>query len=127
IRRAVSDADATPRAQISPGDSATIAAPAPRDSGDSAPPQLRRPASSADSGIVVAESRRSLHAEADNGATRMPSPPQVGRPAGATASGNLQTSQRMSASGDPFIEQAREAALSFTETLPNYVVKQFTT
>ena len=34
---------------------------------------------------------------------------------------------RTPASGDPFIDQAREAAFSFTETLPNYVVKQFTT
>lgn len=33
----------------------------------------------------------------------------------------------MSASGDPFIDQAREEAFSFTETLPNYVVKQYTT
>jgi hypothetical protein len=33
----------------------------------------------------------------------------------------------MSASGDPVIDQAREEAFSFTETLPNYVVKQYTT
>ena len=33
----------------------------------------------------------------------------------------------MPASGDEFIDEAREAAFSFTETLPNYVVKQFTT
>ena len=33
----------------------------------------------------------------------------------------------MPASGDPFIDQAREAAFSFSETLPNYVVKQYTT
>ena len=33
----------------------------------------------------------------------------------------------MPASGDPVIDQAREAAFSFTETLPNYVVKQYTT
>lgn len=30
-------------------------------------------------------------------------------------------------SGDPIIESAREAAFNFTETLPNYTVKQFTT
>lgn len=35
--------------------------------------------------------------------------------------------QRAPASGDSFIDQAREAAFSFTETLPNYVVKQYTT
>jgi hypothetical protein len=33
----------------------------------------------------------------------------------------------MPASGDPVIDQAREEAFSFTETLPNYVVKQYTT
>jgi hypothetical protein len=33
----------------------------------------------------------------------------------------------MPRSGDPIVEQAREAAFSFSETLPNYVVKQFTT
>jgi len=35
--------------------------------------------------------------------------------------------QRMPASGDPVIDQVREEAFSFTETLPNYVVKQYTT
>ena len=35
--------------------------------------------------------------------------------------------RRMAATGDPFIDQARDAAFSFSETLPNYVVKQFTT
>jgi hypothetical protein len=34
---------------------------------------------------------------------------------------------RMPSSGDPIIDKARDAAFSFTETLPNYVVKQFTT
>jgi hypothetical protein len=33
----------------------------------------------------------------------------------------------MPPTGDPLIYKAREAAFSFTETLPNYVVKQFTT
>jgi hypothetical protein len=33
----------------------------------------------------------------------------------------------MPASGDPVIDQVREEAFSFTETLPNYVVKQYTT
>jgi len=33
----------------------------------------------------------------------------------------------MPSSDDEFIDQAREAAFSFTETLPNYVVKQYTT
>ncbi|MGD1072478.1 MAG: hypothetical protein ABSB15_20325 [Bryobacteraceae bacterium] len=33
----------------------------------------------------------------------------------------------MPASGDPVIDQARQAAFEFIETLPNYVVKQYTT
>jgi hypothetical protein len=33
----------------------------------------------------------------------------------------------MPAAEDPFVEQAREAAFAFSETLPNYVVKQYTT
>jgi len=33
----------------------------------------------------------------------------------------------MPAAGDPVIDQAREAAFAFSETLPNYVVKQYTT
>lgn len=35
--------------------------------------------------------------------------------------------ERIKASGDEIIDRAREAAFSFSETLPNYVVKQFTT
>jgi hypothetical protein len=37
--------------------------------------------------------------------------------------------QRMSmpVTSDPFIDQARDAAFTFSETLPNYVVKQYTT
>ena len=34
---------------------------------------------------------------------------------------------RMPQSGDPVIDKTREAAFAFTDTLPNYVVKQFTT
>jgi len=34
---------------------------------------------------------------------------------------------RMATSGDPFIDDTRQAAFSFNETLPNYIVKQYTT
>jgi hypothetical protein len=34
---------------------------------------------------------------------------------------------RLAPTGDPIIDMAREEAFSFSETLPNYVVKQFTT
>ena len=128
MRRAVSGSDdSTPRAEITTGDSATTAARAPRnssrdaDNSDSGPPRLRRgtrPA--ADSDTVVADGRPSLHADDINGVTRMPSAPRPGDPSGAD-------SRRMPSTGDPFIDQTREAAFSFSETLPNYVVKQYTT
>jgi hypothetical protein len=75
---------------------------------------------------VVADARPSLHADDVNGVTRMPSAPRVG-PAEESSSGSLRGSQRLPGSGDDFIDDAREAAFSFTETLPNYVVKQYTT
>jgi len=94
---------------------------------------MRRAASSSDSGgpqpqidpgSVVADARPSLHAEDVNGVTRMPSAPQIGS---ASEGGSSSGSRRMPATDDEFIDNAREAAFSFNETLPNYVVKQFTT
>jgi hypothetical protein len=94
-RRAVSGADdGSPKAEIAPGDSATIATPAPQGSGgDSDRPQLRRS-----------------------------SPEPDPRPS-IRSGGTLQPASN----GDPFIDETRDAAFSFTETLPNYVVKQYTT
>ena len=120
-RRAVSSSDDdSPKAQITPVDSGATAPPAPRQSAPSYPdnsdrPQLRRPAEtpSADSNPAVADSRPSLHADDVNGVTRTPTLSQSA------------ASQRVT--GDEFIEQARYEAFSFSETLPNYVVKQFTT
>jgi hypothetical protein len=127
MRRAVSGSDdGSPKAEITPGDSATIAAPPQDSGGNSGPPRLRRATPSTDSNAVVADAPPSLHAGDVNGVTRTPSPPQLGASEG-TSSAGLRMPQRMPVSGDPFIDQAREAAFSFSETLPNYVVKQFTT
>jgi hypothetical protein len=71
----------------------------------------------------VADSRPSLHADDVNGVTRAPAGPQVGPP----DDNYSHAPQRIAASGDDFIDDAREAAFSFSETLPNYVVKQYTT
>jgi hypothetical protein len=79
---------------------------------------LRRSTPSSDSNPVVADARPSLHAADSNGVTRLPSAPQPGASEGGG---------RIAPSGDDFIDQVREAAFSFSETLPNYVVKQFTT
>jgi hypothetical protein len=131
IRRAASS-DGSTSAQITPSTTPSPStSPAPRDPDDSGPPALRRgrPASSSsssDSNPVVADSRPSLHADDVNGVTRMPSAPVVAAPGDIvrTSSGG---SMRIPQTGDETIDQAREEAFSFTETLPNYVVKQFTT
>jgi hypothetical protein len=64
-----------------------------------------------------------------NGVTRGPAPPVVG-PADASSVERQAISRQtmpMGRSGDPVIEGAREAAYQFTESLPNYIVKQYTT
>ena len=71
---------------------------------------------------MIADARPSIHAEEVNGVTRPPSDPVVDDSRSARASG-----VRLPQSGDPVIDMAREEAFSFSETLPNYVVKQFTT
>jgi hypothetical protein len=100
----------------------TPAAPDPQDPG---PPVLRhgpaRRTSDSDAPAQVADSRTpasssslprpSIHADEVNGVTRPPDAPKV-------------DSRR---TGDPVIDMATEAAFSFSETLPNYVVKQLTT
>lgn len=144
LRRAVSSADDSgPQAEIAPGDSATVAPPRPSSSASSSSsgsnssnsgsydpdvPRLRRnsqPASDSNDN-TVAEARPSLHAEDVNGATQLPPPVQAAKGADIDTSGQPRYS-RMPGSGDEIIDKAREAAFSFTETLPNYVVKQFTT
>ncbi len=139
LHRATGSSDVTPSPQIAPGTPASTSAsrPAPsttRDADDDDPPQLKRGSSaggstpSTNSDATVADARPTLQADTANGVTRMPSPPRVAAPTeGDSSSVNGNTRQRMPASGDPFIDQAREEAFAFTETLPNYVVKQYTT
>jgi len=113
--------------------------PAPRDASpsydpdDSGPPVLRRgrpQQTSSDSGSdsqIASNSRPSIHAEEVNGVTQAPPPPRVddSRTYAGSSDGGFRPLPRDS--GDPVIEQAREAVFSFSETLPNYVVKQYTT
>jgi hypothetical protein len=98
----------------------TPAAPNPQDPG---PPVLRhgaaRRTSDSDAPAQVADSRPSIHAGEVNGVTRPPDAPKVD----AGAAGHP-SSRR---TGDPVIDMATDEAFSFSETLPNYVVKQFTT
>ncbi len=134
-----SDADNPTRASIDPNSSATVSrrrsasapsAPSPtpqpdatsRDSDDSGPPKLRRASAPDDSApAAVAGARPSLHADDSDGVTRLPPPPTTG--SGAAMAGR----ERITPSGDELIDRARATAFSFSETLPNYVVKQFTT
>jgi hypothetical protein len=140
LQRGAGSSDGTPRAQINPADSATTSAsrsypPAPpaTPDADDGPPRLKRGSStggntpSTNSDATVADARPSLQADVGNGVTRTPPPPRVGSPADGDSSPDGNIRQSMPASGDPVIDQAREEAFSFTETLPNYVVKQYTT
>jgi hypothetical protein len=94
-------------------------------------PTLRRGASSsrstssadADPPVPVASARPSIHADEVNGVTRLPDAPAID-PDGASSGVNP---RRLDRDTDPVIDSAREAAFSFAQTLPNYVVKQFTT
>jgi hypothetical protein len=88
---------------------------------------LRRAAPQTDNGNVVADSRPSLHADDVNGVTRMPNAPQTGGPSDGSYPADSQRLSRSRSTGDDFIDDAREEAFSFSETLPNYVVKQYTT
>ncbi len=146
LRRAPSSADSTP--VQNPNSSATVAAPRPASTSsssssasssssgdaDDAPPVLRRAptsgsgSSSNDSTTTVADARPSIHANDNNGVTQLPSAPVVG-PAEqpVSNSGGLRVPNRLPSSGDDVIDQARQAGFSYSETLPNYIVKQYTT
>ncbi len=123
----------------SPTPSANSASSSPSPSDDSGPPVLRRASSSPSTPAPDPSSapasqpggvRPSLSADDVNGVTRSPvvTPPTPivsdgsGRDSGITRSGRYDNSN----GGDAVIDEAREAAFSFTDTLPNYVVKQMT-
>ncbi len=137
-RAAASDGDGTPQAQITPGDPPSRSgAAASTDPDDPGPPTLVRgrqaprsasspssSSSSGDSAPLIAGSRPSIQAQDVNGVTRPPAAPVVDDgPVEDRAIGD----PRLAPTGDPVIDMAREEAFSFSETLPNYVVKQFTT
>jgi hypothetical protein len=105
-------------------------------SDDSGPPVLHRnpPASSSPSSSpnpqiastdTPSSARPSLSAEDVNGVTRVPVV-QAAPGAGSDDSEVVRRSGTYTGGGDPIIDQARDAAFSFSETLPNYVVKQLT-
>ena len=141
-----SQPDRTVRPQITPGDTdtprtvarTTSDAPIPPDPDDAGPPKLRRgtpqrrnsdsPAQPAPQ-IASAEtpaSRPSLHADEVNGVVKAPPPPRIA-PAESNDTVERPDTATLQSTGDMTIDKARAAAYEFSETLPNYVVKQFTT
>lgn len=113
----------------------------PSSADDPGPPVLHRSAPASASGsspnpqIASADApgsaRPSLSAEDVNGVTRVPVVPPPSAPAPTGSASDDADVARAPASaysggGDPIIDQARDAAFSFSETLPNYVVKQLT-
>ncbi len=99
------------------------------DPDDSGPPQLRhgmprpKPASNPD-----IDSRPGLRAEDTNGVTRLPAPPSQGsNKDDPTADAATPPRRAFPPSGDPEIDNAREAAFAYAQTLPNFIVKQVTT
>lgn len=105
-----------------------------RDASDSAPPQLRRGipprgASSANSYPNVAnnDSRPSIRADDVSGVTRRPDAPNVDPNDPAPISENDSLARYIPRSGDPVIDKARQAAFAYSQTLPNFVVKEYTT
>jgi hypothetical protein len=132
IRRSSTSSGAGDSGASSPASPpAPISPPPPPDPNDSGPPKIRRgvPPPNSDPPLIArndspAPGRPSIHAEEVNGVTRTPGVPTVD--AGAP-DGDGAARQTFRSSGDPVIDKAREAAFSFAETLPNYVVKQFTT
>lgn len=100
--------------------------PVPREADDPGPPVLRRDAPArVDTTPPAGASRPSIKAEDSNGVTRPPAPPTVGN--GGSRDSVSSRPAPESRPGDPVINSARDAAFEFTDTLPNYVVKQFTT
>ena len=99
-------------------------------------PKLRRPNTAADADTTATASGPPVN-------TDPPVRPQLKRAADTTPPPDLNTDNANSVARvprrmpsnqpsanlteDPFIDQTREAAMEFSETLPNYVVKQFTT
>lgn len=119
----------------SSGDSSVPAQIAPM-SDDPGPPVLRRGAGGRDQNVAVAPQdssadstpqRPTVRAQDVNGVTQLPTePPPPPTEAMRNTEGLPQPSGAYS-SDDPIIDQTREKAFEFTETLPDYIVKQYTT
>jgi hypothetical protein len=124
--------------QAAPREPETVAAAKP-DPDDPGPPKLQRgrtatrrapasdtaPEPSLASNNAPPSGRPSLHSDEVNGVTRTPEAPKIDNR--NDAGQQVNDKPAIPKSGDMLIDKAREAAFSFIETLPNYIVKQFTT
>jgi hypothetical protein len=123
-------------ASASASDSPAPSTPPPSSSSDDDHPRLRRPNAPSSASPVSEDTPTSAPPQLKRAAATTPPPPplqtdpdssstvaRVPRSVPAGSSGP----PAMATGNDPVIDQARDAALTFSETLPNYVVKQFTT
>ena len=116
--------------------------PVPRNADDPGPPVLRRgaganPATRRDATLppdtaTLASARPSIKSEEVNGVVRNAPPPVIEAPSARSLDDSPRLSDARATmqgqpSGDPVINAAREAAWQWADTLPNYIVKQFTT
>jgi len=132
MRRADSTDDSSSSSPASaPVQSASVTPTMP---GDPGPPVLRRGATPRDQSAPDAitdsvPARPSVRSEEVNGVTQLPPAPApiTGETARLGNGERLPQPSGISATDDPIIDQAREEAFAFTDSLPNYVVKQFTT
>ena len=134
LHRAGSSDSSSSQASTSPSSSSTSTRSSDNNSDSDQPPTLRRgsassrpaPANTDQPAQTASASRPSIHADDVGGVTRLPDAPAIAD----DDRDSVRSSPRRAspaAGDDPVIENAREAAFSFVETLPNYVVKQFTT
>jgi hypothetical protein len=138
--RMTSSGDDGVPAQIAPVQTASAAPMA----GDPGPPTMRRGAPARDQNAPLdvpattgsasdsIPQRPSVRSQEVDGVTQMPAAPVVSARAPVEEARNnypdrLPAPSGLSATDDPIIDETREEAFAFTESLPNYIVKQFTT
>lgn len=116
LKRADSSSSASSGSSSQTPTQVASAAPMPDDPG---PPKMRRGAAPRDQAASDAglPPRPTVRAEEVDGVTQVPT----------MASASLPMPSGVSATNDPVIDKARETAFEFTETLPDYIVKQYTT
>ena len=129
-------ATSSPRPRMASSGDASVPAQIAPTSDDPGPPVLRRGAGGRDQNVPVpppdgsaasTSQRPTVRAQDVNGVTQLPSEPPPPPVEAMRNTEGLPQPSGAYATDDPIIDQAREQAFAFTETLPNYIVKQYTT